>query len=312
MRFDKIKIGVTSTSFSKDTDLRQALLSYFPRSRFNDKGGLLEKDALIRFLSNLDGAIIGRDPVDRYIIDNLSGLKVISKYGVGLDNIDPEILKVAGIHLGWTAGVNAYYVAELTVCFILGLLRNIFITQNFLKFGQWVKEGGVGLPDKIVGIIGCGHIGKEVVRLLQPFRCKILVNDIVDYTEYYERYHVTPVSFKEILRESKVISLHVPLDKSTYHMIDKDALALMSHGSFLINTSRGPCVNTADLKRALKTNTIAGAALDVYDIEPIDDDKLIRLPNLICTPHIGGNAKEAIWAMGQSAINHLVKFFSSY
>jgi phosphoglycerate dehydrogenase-like enzyme len=165
------------------------------------------------------------------------------------------------------------------------------------------------LSEKIVGIIGVGHIGKELIRLLKPFNCKILVNDIIQQNDYYKKNNLIETTKEEIYKKSDFITIHTPLNKTTFNMITLKEIKMMKKTAYLINSARGGLINEKDLKIALKESMIAGAAIDVYLEEPPTDKELLSLPNLICTPHIGGNAKEAVEAMGISAIKHLKEFF---
>ena len=162
-----------------------------------------------------------------------------------------------------------------------------------------------------VGIIGCGNIGTDLVNLLQPFKCKIMISDIVEKKEVVENFGVIQVPIKELLLKADIVSLHVPSTKKTRFMVDEKFLKIMKPSAYLINTSRGDIVDQESLKIALKNNIIAGAALDVFEFEPPEDNELLSLPNLIATPHIGGNADECVIEMGRSAINHLKNYFSN-
>ena len=168
------------------------------------------------------------------------------------------------------------------------------------------------LSGKTVGIIGVGNIGREVIRLLEPFECRILVNDILDQDEYCRIHGALSVTKECLFSESDIVSIHTPLTESTRHMVNKSSLSLMKKSAILINTARGPIVNESDLKAALVSGTLRGAGVDVYEEEPSHDLSLLQLPNLFCTPHIGGNSIEAVHAMGVSAIEGLKEFFSLY
>ena len=189
------------------------------------------------------------------------------------------------------------------------LSRSLYETSNQLKNKMWNKNGGFQLSGKTVGIIGVGNIGKEVVRLLKPFKCKILVNDIVEQSEYYTENNLIELPRNEIFEKSDIITLHTTLDKDTNNLVDLKLLNQMKNSSYIINTSRSGIIVENDLKYALKNNIIAGAAIDVYVSEPPSDYELLGLSNLICTPHIGGNAIEAVEAMGMSAIKHVKAFY---
>ncbi len=309
MRQPSPKIAVTPPAICRVPALREKILRLFPEAVFNDSSRYFDEDGLVRFGAEAEAILVGRDPVTGSVLEQLPDLKIISKYGVGLDNIDQPALQERGIALGWEPGVNKRSVAELTLAFMLSLCHNVGITGSRLKQGEWFKDGGVDLGGKTVGIVGCGHVGKEVARLLKPFGCTLLVRDILPMPEFCEKFNVEEVSLERVLTESDVLTLHVPLDDSTRNLIDKAALGKMKPTVFLINTSRGEVVDESALKHALKEKALAGAALDVFADEPPQDADLITLPNLMVTPHIGGNSKEAVNAMAHSAIGHLAKFF---
>ncbi len=284
----------------------------FPNSSFNDDEINYTFEQLKEYLQGADGAIIGLEQIDSKLLDQCPNLKIVSKYGVGLDNLDQDAIKERGIKIGWSPGVNKLSVAEETLGFMIFLMRNLYVTSNLNKNGIWKKQGGVQLTNKAVGIIGVGNIGKEIVRLLKPFNCKILANDIdesQEMKEFFKEQELIKATKEEIFKNSDIVSLHIPSTDQTKYLINSASLALMKPTAFIINTSRGPVVCEKDLKVALQENIIAGGALDVYEEEPIKDKELLKFENLICTPHIAGNSKEAVEAMGMSAINHLIQFF---
>ena len=306
------RIVVTSISFSKSAVLRKLLLSTFPNSIFNETGQRLSSGDLIEFINNADAAIVSVETIDDSLLQHAPSLKIISKYGVGLDSINQESLKKRNITLGWTAGVNRRSVSELTLCFMLGLCRNIFNSGFKLKESEWEKEGGHQLSGKTVGIIGCGHIGSDVIKLLLPLDCTLLVRDIVEKSNFCREHGVLEVNLEEMIARSDIISLHVPLTQLTRQMVNEKFLQKMKPTAFLVNTCRGNVVDQNALKNALNQKLIAGAALDVFTEEPPTDLDFLSLPNLMVTPHIGGNAKEAVEAMGCSAVSHLVSFFNKH
>jgi D-3-phosphoglycerate dehydrogenase len=168
--------------------------------------------------------------------------------------------------------------------------------------GVWERRMGSLLTGKTVGIIGCGHIGKDLTLLLRPFECRILVHDIRDYRDFYESHGIETAPLEELLERSDVVTLHTPIDETTRNIISAARLALMKPGAVLINTARGGLVDEAALKDALREGRLWGAAFDAFAIEPHIDPELYNLPNFWATPHMGGNAEEAVLAMGRSAI----------
>jgi len=303
-----VKVAVTSKAFSKNETLISELKKHFKDIKLNLTGKKLNEEELIEFLSDRDGVIVALEEINKNVIDSLPNLKVVSKFGVGLDNIDIEYCKSKNVHFAWKAGVNCFSVAEQALGFMLMLIRNLYITSNKLSNNIWDKNGGQSLYSKSIGIIGVGHVGKELINLLKPFNCKILVNDIIDQKEYYEKNNLIEVTKEELLKKSDIVTIHTPLTKETKYLINNKTLKTMKNTSFLINTARGDIIKLLDLKEALKKGIIAGAAIDVYDQEPPSDKELLTLENLICTPHIGGNSKEATLAMGKSAIKQIINF----
>jgi len=310
MMENRPRVAVTPPPICKSPSLRQALTDAFPDTRFNDAGRYLSEDELVAFSADAEALLIGRDPLTERVLDALPRLKIVAKYGVGLDNLDESALRQRGVRLGWTPGVNRRSVAELTLALILGLCHNVFSGGHALREGRWVKDGGGLLEGRTVGLVGCGHIGSEVARLLQPFACRLLVRDILDKTELCARVGAAQAGFDEVVMESDILTLHVPLTDRTRNLVDEKVLARMKPSAFLINTSRGGVVDEAALKRALQSGRLAGAALDVFAEEPPRDRDLLACPSLIATPHIGGNAVEAVEAMARSAIGHIVEFFN--
>jgi len=304
------RIAVTAISFGKSARLRTELKQVFPNSFFNENGRRFNEAELIEFLKDADAAVVGVEPITDLVLSKTSQLKNISKYGVGLDSIDQEALKNRNIALGWTGGVNRRSVSELTLCFMIGLCRNVFRSGYSLKQSKWEKEGGCQLSGKTLGIIGCGNIGSDVIQLLAPLKCTLLVCDILDKSEFCQKHNATQINLENLITKSDLISMHVSHTPLTDKMVNHKFLDQMKPTSFLINTCRGNVVDQSALKNALIKGDIAGAALDVFAEEPPTDEEFLSLSNLMVTPHIGGNAKEAVEAMGRSAIDHLIAFFN--
>jgi len=306
------RVVVASISFSKSIVLREELEQVFPNSFFNDHGRRFSEMELVEFLKNADAAVVGIESINDAVLRQTPQLKIVSKYGVGLNNIDKESLKRRNIALGWTGGVNRRSVSELTLCFMLGLCRNVFGSGYLLKQSKWEKEGGQQLSGKTVGVVGCGNIGSDLIELLAPLKCNLLVCDILDKSKICKKYNAAQTSLESLIAKSDVVSLHVPLTSLTKKMVDRNFLVQMKPSAYLINTCRGDVMDQGALKTALMQGDIAGAALDVFSEEPPSDEEFLSLPNLMVTPHIGGNAKEAVEAMGRSAIDHLVSFFKNH
>jgi phosphoglycerate dehydrogenase-like enzyme len=298
-------LAVTSRSFSSHPVLRSELLERYPNVRFNDDGSSLSGDNLIEFCRGCEKIITALEKIDDYFLSALPELQVISKYGVGTDMLDIDAMINHGVRLGWTGGVNRRSVSELVIAFSIALLRNFGSAFEEVPKGVWQNRIGGLISGRTFGIIGCGHIGKDLARILRAFECQILANDILDFPEFYAENQVRPVELEELLRTADIVTLHVPLDESTRNLLSSDRLALMKPESFLINAARGGIVDEQALKTMLQDDRLAGAAFDVFSSEPPTNLELLRLPNFLATPHIGGSSEEAILAMGRAAINGL-------
>lgn len=303
----KLVVGVTAVAFSRDlervSDLKKA---FNGEVLINEKLIRFTPSELIPFLQQCDYAIIGLDKITESVLNQCPKLKVISKYGVGLDNIDFDACKKFDVKVVYPKGVNKRSVTEEVLGSAISLLRNLYVTSNKLKKGEWFVQGGRQLTGKTVGIIGMGHIGKDLVEVLRPFNCKILANDVIEQADYYQMNNVISATKEEIYRNSDVITIHTPFNEQTKHLINRNSLMMMKNDVIVINAARGGIVDEGALKEALLNKKIGGAALDVYEVEPAKDKEFLEIPNLMCMPHIGGNAVEAVEAMGLAAIENLI------
>ena len=298
-------VAVVSRSFSKHPILRSKVLEIYPDAKFNDKGLSLSGDSLVEFLSGHEKAITALEVIDDSILSKLPNLKVIGKYGVGLDMIDLHAMKDRGVKLGWTGGVNKRSVSELVISFSIYLLHRVAFANTEVRNGEWYQVKGRQLSDCTFGIVGCGHVGKDLVKLLKPFGCNILAHDIIDFKEFYQENNITSVGLDELLQKSDVVTLHLPKNDSTNNILNKDRLQMLRKDAILINLARGGLLDESALKKILSEKNIAGAALDVFSVEPPIDTDFAHLDNVLITPHIGGSTEEAILAMGLAAIDGL-------
>ncbi len=296
------RIAVASRSFSRNPVLRIELAEKYPDVTFSESAHVLQGAALVKLLRGHDRAIVGLERVDERVLSELPELKVISKYGVGLDRLDLDALARHGVKLAWTGGVNRRSVAELTLAFAIALLHRVPETSAGLRDGEFNPLVGRQLTGRVVGIIGCGFVGKDLVSLLAPFGCRVLAHDIRNYPDFYAAHGVEPVGCDQLLAEADIVTLHVPLDDSTRGMIGAPELARMRKGACLINAARGGLVDEPALVEALSSGHLAGAAFDVFQVEPDANPELLALPTFLGTPHIGGSTAEAQLAMGRAAI----------
>jgi D-3-phosphoglycerate dehydrogenase len=263
----------------------------------------ISKDELMKIIHNYDILIVrGRTKVTKEVIELAKKLKLIGRVGVGLDNIDVKTAEEKGIKVINTPEMSTIAVAELTFSLILNLVRGTYRAIESMKKGLWEKKNlyGYELFNKTLGIIGFGRIGRAVAERAKAFGMRMIVYDIISYNmikEEIEKLNATYASsLEELLMNSDIITIHVPLTPQTKYMINSKTISFMRNGVYIVNTSRGDIINTKDLLNALKTGKIAGAALDVFENEPPKEDwekELISLPNVITTPHIGAQTYEA-------------------
>jgi len=299
-----IKIAVTSPSFSSNLILRSELESYFPIVKYNETGKNLEPELVPNFIGDSKGLILGLEKAGPSLFNFCKDLMVISKYGVGLNNIDFDAAQAASVLVAYTSGINRRSVAELALTFMIGISRNVFNSITSVKEGHWIKNGGFEITGKNIGIVGFGNIGKDLACLLKPFGVKIYANDVINFIENTKDYSVIKANLEHLLRVSDVVSLHLPYTVDTHHLISGEEFKLMKEGATIINTSRGGIIDESALLEAVSNKGIK-AALDVFEVEPQLGTKLVSHPHIFPTPHIGGNSREAILAMGRSAIENL-------
>ena len=301
------RIAVTNRSLPKLAEARRSLIARYPDAeiRFNDDEIVFEDaDRLVDFVADAETAVIGLERFSEEVVGRLPDLRVISCCSVGVDHIEPVVLARHGIRLGWRAGVNKRSVAELTLGLMIDLLRGTNAYNIALRGGDWPSQRtGRLLQGRTVGIHGCGNIGQELVSLLQPFGARVLVCDRVDLGSYLRRNNLTQVDPSTLWREAEVLSLHLPLNSTTKGLYERSVVEGLRPGVLLINTARGGIVDEAALLAGLESGRIAGAAFDVFAVEPRFEPTLFGLANFIATPHIAGSAIEARLALAHAAID---------
>lgn len=236
-----------------------------------------------------------RTKITKEIINKASKAKIIARVGVGLDNIDTIEAKKKNIEVinAGEASINA--VSELVLSLMFSLCRNIPLANNETKKGNWIKKDlvGIELKGKYLGIIGLGNIGRNIARLAKGLRMNLIGYDVVPIDKTFtQEVSLITTDLKTLIESSDFITLHVPLTDHTKYLIDEEMIKRMKPSAYIINTSRGGVIDEQALINALKNNKIAGAALDVYEVEPPSNTELLQIPNLICTPHIGAQTKE--------------------
>ena len=274
---------------------------------FNPYGRPLMQDEMIPLIRETDGIIVGLDQIDDEVLRHARRLKVISKYGAGVDNIDLKSAKKRGIIVTNTPGVNSSAVAELAIGLMLSVARRISESDRKIRRGEWGRYPGFELTGKTLGIIGTGQIGKQLASKVRGFDMSIIAHDIEPDHAWAENMGVSYVTFPELIKEADIVSLHLPLNEDTYHLIGKDELAQFKPTAILINTSRGELVDESSLYPALRERQLLGAGLDVYEDEPLKDSLLKTLDNIVLTSHIGAHTEEAVRDMGRTAVSNLIR-----
>ena len=292
-----IKVGILSETIIASSELRQLCereLSEFKANiSLNFSATCRDEEILV----------VGKEKVDRNFLSKSPNLKAISKYGVGLNNIDFHLLRKKKILFYTRSGVNAKYVAEHALGQIIALSRNLFLSYKKSSKGEWFKNGGRSLENMVVGIVGLGHVGSALARLLQRFRAPIFYSDLEDKSLAYPDLKLKRLSYKELLTHSDIISFHVPLDEKTKHMLSDSELKVIKKDAYLVNTSRGEVIDTSALIKSLAKGNLAGVALDVIENEPILDPKLYNIDRVYISCHSAGNSKEAKTAMTMAALD---------
>ncbi len=308
-RFDNSLVAVTSRSFSTNQFLVKKLKESYPNVSLNLTGKTLKENELVKFLANADKAIVGIEIIDKDILDQLPKLKLISKYGVGLNNLDLDECKKRNIQIKFQPGSNKQSVAEFTLLLMLNSLRQVHNNKTEIIEGNWTQAKGQELKGKKIGIIGFGNIGSCLVSLLKPFGNKILFFDERKFSsaeiDKFDDKNLKQASISEVLSTSDIVSIHIPLSSGTKNMINKNAFKQMKESIILINTSRGGIVDEVELYKFLKNNNLAFASFDVFEHEPAFKSPLLKLDNFFASSHRASLTEQGIESMGIAAINGL-------
>jgi len=254
-------------------------------------------DQIKEKIGNFDIVVVrSRTKITKEMIDRTNKCKIIARVGVGLDNIDVDAAKTKGIRVinAVEGAMNA--VAELVLGLMLSLAREIPRADREIRNGKWLKKElmGTELSGKYLGIVGLGNIGKKLARYARALNMNIIGYDVIPIPEdFSHEVGLIKADLDTLLSSADYVSFHVPLTQSTHHLVNSQRLVKMKKNAYLINTSRGEIIDENALYGVLKEGKIAGAALDVFETEPAVGNKLVTLPNVICTPHIGAQTKEA-------------------
>lgn len=301
------KILVTCPPFNKFSDAAELLVQAGCEIVKSPYPHPVKENQLVRIIGEMDAAIVGMDEVTAKVIKAANKLKVIARYGVGIDTVDVETATKQGIIVTNAVGANENAVADLVFGLILCLARKICRADASVRQRRWESIAGIEIWQKTLGVIGTGKIGRRVIKRAQGFDMNILAYDISPDPGFAEKFGVQYVSLEDLLRKSDFITIHVPLTPETTGLIGEKQMNLMKKSAYLINTARGKIVDEKALFIALKEKKIAGTALDVFSQEPPGFTDLFTLNNVVATPHMAAHTKEALKKMDLICVENVIR-----
>ncbi len=302
------KVLITPRSYGKtDPSLFELLKSKGFELVLNDTGGIMTKAQIMEKIAPCAGVILGVDPMDAEVMAAAPQLRAISKYGVGMDNIDLPEAQRRGIKVSKTVGANAEAVADYAMALMLALARQVLPIDAQCRQSNWGKITTSDVSRKTLGLLGLGAIGRHVARRAQGFSMKVLAYDVYWDEAYATANGITYAKPEDIFREADFISLHLPLMEETRNFIGKDQLAMMKKSAYLINTARGGLIDEDALLAALREGGIAGAGLDAFAQEPPENKEWFTLQNVVIGSHCAASTYGATENMGQMATENLIR-----
>lgn len=304
------RVLITSTSFGKKIKAPlETLKSKGYELKFNDLGRPLAPEELIERLADCEGCIAGLDRFTAEVLRASPRLRIIARYGAGLDRVDLEAAAQAGVVVTNTPVANSDSVADLAVGLMLAVARKIPLADRTVRQGKWENMYGVSLFGKTVGLVGYGRIGSRVADRVKGFSCRLLVHDPFVEADAARRAGIELVSLEELLRCCDFVSLHLPANDQTRGFFGPRQLRQMKPSAILINTARGELVDHEALLEALRSGQIGGAGLDAHAEEPPDPRQFEGLDNVVLTPHMGAYTREALLNMAAGSVENLCAFF---
>lgn len=271
----------------------------------NDTGEKLSWEEQLGMIKDAFGVVAGTEKYDAEMLSHCRNLRVIIRFGVGTDNFDLDAMKKLGIRVGVIANYNA--VAEFALTLILSVMKNIPAYDDEVRKAGWGRYPMWELSGKTVGVIGFGRIGRRFCELLTGFNVKILVHDPYISGECIEQFGANTATFDEVLSKSDVISLHMPANAETKHIINAEAISKMKDGVFFVNTSRGALVDENALVQGLKNGRIRGAGLDVYEQEPVKPgNPLYKTDNTVLAPHVSALTYETNYNASMTCVQSMI------
>ena len=275
----------------------------------NETGKKFNASELKDFIKDAFGVVAGTEKYDTYVLNECTNLKTVIRFGVGIDNFDMDTMKRMGIQVGVISNSNS--VAEFALLLILAVMKNLVRYDKITRLGRWDRFNMAELKGKTVGLVGFGRIGKRLAELLQSFDCNVIAYARHVDEETAKKYPVKIASFDELLRVSDIVSLHIPANLETKHIINRDTIAKMKDGAILINTARGALVDETALYEALINGKLAGAGLDVFEAEPVtSDNPLFLLENVTLAPHCAALSYETNYNGGLISARSIINVYN--
>ncbi len=308
-----MKILVTPTSFLKPVNAaaKAEIEAFADEVIYNETGKPLKPEQLIPMLQGVDGYIAGVDYITEEVVNAAPDcLKVISRYGAGTDRVDIPACTARGIKVANTPGTNSVAVAELAFALMLNVARNIPQLHASVERGEWVRSEGIELRGKTLGIVGMGAIGKNIATRAKAFGMNVVAYDPYFDEAFATAHGIEKMSLDDVLKISDFVTLHVPLNDATRHMINAERIAEMKDGAAIINTARGGLIDEEAAAAAVRSGKLSGLGLDAFEQEPLLDSPLKGLPRVIFTPHTGAHTAEAVEGMGAMAVKNCIEVLS--
>ncbi len=302
-----MKVFVSPTSFLKPQNAKaKALLEEHAETSYNELGRPLQGDEIISRLNGADAYLAGLDYITADVVEKMpDSVKVISRYGTGVDRVDISACEKRSIAVTNTPGANATAVCELAFALALAVARNIPALHTAVCGGAWPRNEGIELAGKTLGILGLGAIGKRLAIRAKAFEMRVLAYDPYLDRAFTKEHGIEQKELDVLLCESDFISLHLPLNESTHYLINEGRIGLMRPGAVIINTSRGGLIDEAAAATALKDGRLGGLGLDAFECEPLAASPLIGLKGVVFTPHTGAHTAEAVEKMGLLSVQNV-------
>ena len=302
------KVLVTALSFRKSRQAMNMLADQGVQIVESPYNRALQENEMLELIKGVSAVVAGNDEITGTVIAaGLPTLSIIARSGAGYNTIDVAAAKRCGVIVTNTPGANSKSVADLTIGLVVSLARKIPQLDQSLHAGVWEKGNGEELGGKVLGVVGTGHIGREVIKRAAAFDMRIVAYSNHSCSDLSAKYGVVYRPLTEVIAQADFLTLHAPVMAETVGMMNQAAFAIMKRTAYLINTARGELVVEDDLCNALMQGKIAGAAIDTYNIEPLPKGRLCQFDNVILTPHIGASTQEASERVGIMAAQDVIK-----